>query len=323
MKNIALIGAAHIHTPGFMKRFRDRTGLHLSHVWDHDRDRRDRWAKEMNAQAIADPADALSDPNVSAVIVCSETARHEPLVTAIAAAGKDMFVEKPLGMGSDDAARMARAIEAAGVAFHTGFFQRGSPVNQFLKARIEDGSFGRITRARQSNCHEGSLKGWFDTEWRWMADPAQAGVGAFGDLGAHALDLLLWWLGPVTEASAVLGVATGRYGDCDEYGEGLLRFSSGVAGTLAAGWVDVTDPVTTLISGTDGHAVVIDKQLRFKSAHVAGADGIGTWIDLPNAQPAGFDLFLDWLEGKQPADNFVTAAACAERNRVMALMYRN
>jgi predicted dehydrogenase len=49
---------------------------------------------------------------------------------------------------------------------------------------------GKITRARGSNCHSGSLGGWFDKEYRWMADPKIAGVGAFGDLGTHKLDIL-------------------------------------------------------------------------------------------------------------------------------------
>ena len=30
-----------------------------------------------------------------------------------------------------------------------------------------------------------------------MADPAQAGVGGFGDLGTHSLDILLWLMGDV------------------------------------------------------------------------------------------------------------------------------
>jgi predicted dehydrogenase len=321
MKSIALLGASHIHVPGFMKRFREREGLAISHVWDHIPDRRAKWAAEMGAQSIADPAEALNDASVDAVIVCSETVLHTPLVSAVAAAGKPVFVEKPLGMDGADSTGMAQAIAAAGVPFQTGFFMRGAPVNLFLKARIQDGSFGRITRVRQSNCHAGLFAGYFDTDWRWMADRGQAGVGAFGDLGAHALDLLLWWLGPVESAAAVLGTATGRFGDIDEYGEGLLHFENGVAATLGAGWVDLANPVTTEISGTAGHAVVFNKELFFRSQHIAGATGTAPWTALPPAQPAGFDLFLDWLQGNASTANFVSAAECAERDTVMEMMY--
>ena len=38
--------------------------------------------------------------------------------------------------------------------------------------------------------------GWFDGEWRWIADKNEAGGGGFADLGAHALDIVLWCLSP-------------------------------------------------------------------------------------------------------------------------------
>jgi len=318
MKKIALLGAAHIHTPGFMKRFAQRETIILSHVWDHDRTRRARWAREMKANAIATPAEALSDPDVAAVIVCSETVHHEALVVAAAEAGKAIFAEKPLGMAAGDARRMADAVERHRVVFQTGYFQRGLPAHQFIAARIADGSLGTITRARVSNCHAGASLGWFDTEWRWMADPAQAGVGAFGDMGAHALDLLMWWLGPVAAASSALGIAMDRYG-CDEYGEGLLRFRSGAVATLAAGWVDVANPVTALVSGTRGHITVSEGKVWLKRE----GDDAAQEAALPAPQPAGFDLFLDWLEGKADTAGFVSARACAERNAAMDMLYQN
>ena len=61
-----------------------------------------------------------------------------------------------------------------------------------------------------------------------MTDLKQAGVGAFGDLGTHALDLMLWMLGDVERVTATLQVALGKYRpDCDETGEALFRFSRG------------------------------------------------------------------------------------------------
>ena len=177
-------------------------------------------------------------------MICSETNRHEELVLPVAAAKKHLFVEKPLGMGARDAFMMAEAIEKAGVLFQTGYFMRGYAAHQFIKAQVAAGSFGIITRVRHSNCHSGALGGWFDTDYRWMADPAIAGCGAFGDLGTHVLDILLWIFGDVKEVTASIGTAIARYPNCDEFGEGMLNFSAGMVGTLAAGWVDINDPVT-------------------------------------------------------------------------------
>ena len=152
-----------------------------------------------------------------------------------------------------------------------------------------------------------------------MADPKIAGVGAFGDLGAHMLDILLWLVGDVSEATAQLDRGTGAYEGCDETGEGLLRFTNGTIGTLAAAWDDVADPVTLQICGTEGHAVIINGDLYFKSSHVDGADGKTPWTDLPPAQPASLDAFLDAVEGKPAA--LVTVREAATRSAVMEALY--
>ncbi len=72
-----------------------------------------------------------------------------------------------------------------------------------------------------------------------MADPEIAGVGAFGDLGTHKLDILMWLLGEIESVTADIKSVTGRYGDCNETGEAMIRFKHGIIGTLAAGWVDM------------------------------------------------------------------------------------
>ncbi|MCP4164525.1 MAG: Gfo/Idh/MocA family oxidoreductase [Chloroflexi bacterium] len=317
---LALVGCAHVHTPGFVERLKVRDDVHVKYVWDHDLARAERCSSELGALPTTDVDRIWSDGAIEGVIICSETNRHEALVLAAARAGKHLFVEKPLGMGAIDAYRMADAIDAAGVLFQTGYFQRGNPFHLFLHEQIANGAFGTITRIRHSNCHSGSLGGWFDREWRWMADVSIAGVGAFGDLGTHSLDILMWLMGDVQRVTASLGAATARYESCDEFGEGLLVFENGMIGSLAAGWVDVADPVTLILSGTEGHAVVSHGELYFKSEHVQGADGTKPWTALPNAWPHAFELFLDALAGK-PDVPLVSAQEAALRSAVMEAMY--
>ena len=319
MVQVALAGCGHIHTPGFVKRLQARSDVQVKYVWDHDAARAGKQAEALSTRTVLEVDQIWDDPQVTGVIICSETNRHEALVLAGAAAGKHLFVEKPLGMGSADAYRMADAIEKAGVLFQTGYFQRGNPIHLFLRERIAEGAFGKITRIRLSNCHAGSLKGWFDTEWRWMADPAQAGVGGFGDLGTHALDIMLWLMGDVSRVTADIDVATGRYGDCDEYGEGLLKFKNRAIGSLAAGWVDVAHPVSLILSGTEGHAYVANGKLYFQSSHVAGADGQEPWTALPEAWPHAFDLYLDALTGRDAP--LVPVHEAAMRSSVMEALY--
>lgn len=323
MKQLGYIGVAHIHTPGFVKTLNERSSeFKVKAVWDEQAKRADITANKLNTQTVDDINIILEDDEIEAVVIASETNVHENLVEKAASAGKHLFVEKPLGMKASDAYAMQKAIDSAGVIFQTGHFMRGFAHNIFIKQLIEDGALGKITRIRHSNVHEGALddwfsSGWFDDGWLWMTDVEQAGVGAFGDLGAHSLDILMWLMGNVAQVTAQIDTAINRYG-CDEYGEGLMRFENGVIGTLAAGWVDVMRPMPIMVAGTDGMVYENDGKLYLKSKHIKGADG-SEWTDLPEMLPHAFDLFLDALNGEDVP--LVTAKEAADRTAVMAAFY--
>ena len=329
MVQIAFVGCAHIHVPGFVRMLAPRSDIKVAAMWDDDPRRSKVWAERTNSR-VADSAESIvNDPSISAVIVCSETSKHEKLVKLVTKAKKHVFIEKPIGMGSADAYAMAKDVEAAGVIFQTGYFQRSDAKNRFIKSLIDAGAFGRITYASGSNAHPGALEDWFKAkpdvvyeDWRWMADVKESGVGGFGDLGTHSLDILLWWLGDVSLATAQLDKVTNTYG-CDETGQGLMRFKNGTIGTLHAGWVDRADPLKYTVSGTDGHAAIVDNDLfvvskkdqRFTTRRKV-EDG-----ELPANAPHAFELFLDAVAGKTPAVPLVTVKEAAYRSAVMEALY--
>jgi len=319
--SVALVGAAHIHAPGLADIMKRRNDARVKWVWDHDANRAQKYAGDLGAQVAGELRQIWTDPEIAAVIIYSETNRHHELVLAAAKAGKHMFVEKPLGITAKESAGMAEAIEKANLLFTTGYFMRTDPKHLFLKQEVAKGNFGQITRVRGSNCHAGSLGGWFDSDYRWMADPKIAGVGAFGDLGTHKLDILMWLFGDVEAATADVRSVTGRYGDCDETGEGLLQFKSGVIGTLGAGWVDIEDPVQLLISGTEGHAAVVDNHLYYRSKKLPGSDSKEPYTQLPPGLPPPMAQFLDAVGGAKDQP-LVTPREAAARVSVMEAMYK-
>lgn len=329
MLTTAFLGVAHIHTPNFINRLNERDTVKVKYVYDHESERGQRRAGEVGADFVDNIDVILNDPEVTSVVICSETNRHLELVTRAAAAGKHMFVEKPLAASSEEAAQMQEAVEKAGVVFQTGFFMRSWPTTQFIKQEVAAGHLGAVTRMRYTNGHSGALGGWFDEEWRWIADKEQAGGGGFADLGAHALDIILWVLrgasggpcGEVKSVAASLGTATKRYGDIDEYGTGLISFDSGAAAVVEASWVDPKFGSPIEVFGTKGQIQVSGSKVKYYSELVEGADG-GEWTELPKEGPHAFDLFFNKLEGKELTVPLVSIEEAAAESRVMSELYR-
>ncbi len=131
----------------------------------------------------------------------------------------------------------------------------------------------------------------------------------------------MWLFGDVKAVSADIKVVTGRYGDCDEAGTSLMRFASGVTGTLTAGWVDIANPVKLIVAGTEGQAVIVNGALHFESKKVEGSS-LETALDRPSRAPP--DAPLAPVRGRRrrrrhrsPGDPGEAAA----RVVVMAAMY--
>jgi predicted dehydrogenase len=321
MIQLAIAGVAHIHMPFYVNLLKQRKDTKLLGVWDPLPQRAEKYAGELGAPAVNDLGKLLKSPGLDAVLICSETNRHREIALQVTAARKHLFVEKPLGLNGPDAEIIADAVHKAGVIFQTGYGKRVYGYTQFLREHIQKGSFGKVTRVRASCVHNGGLQGKFDDEWRWMADPLQSGVGGFGDMGSHGLDLLIWWMGEVEEATACVQKATERYPGCDEFGEGMLKFKCGAVGTLAAGWVDLTDPHDFVVWGTEGQAYVTrSDDLYFRSIHVPGADGKKPWTELPPKTAHPVEDFFEAIRGK-PGTALISAPEAAYVDRVMTAMY--
>ena len=99
-------------------------------------------AAEHDAQAVA-LEQALADPQVGAVVICSSTDTHADLIQRAAAAGKAIFCEKPVDLDLERARACAAAVQKAGVTCMIGFQRRFDPTFAALKQRLDAGEIGQ------------------------------------------------------------------------------------------------------------------------------------------------------------------------------------
>lgn len=315
---IAILGCAHIHVPHYLGAIAARSDVALIAVADDD---------PALAESTADRAGStvrsvdaiLLDPAIDAVLVCSRTARRRPLFEAVAAARKPLFVEKPLAVNGSDARMLASLISASPALFHVGYFMRELEAYRVARDLVLSGRLGTVTRARISILHNGSNERWFVGDYGWMLEESEAGFGHFGDLGVHAVDLLLWIFGIGVEAvTASVGRVPGAQGALDHFGEGTLRYASGVLATIAASGVNASSPLTIELHGTAGVVLVEGGRLLTYGLTVEQAPAVRG----PTPKD-GLDLFLDAVKGDPRAiKRLIDPVTAAQSVVLVDAMYR-
>jgi predicted dehydrogenase len=173
------------------------------------------------------------DAEVDAVVVAVPNAQHAAVACAALEAGKPVLIEKPLAAQWDDARAIANAAARGGVPVSAGYVFLNSPAVAWAIQTVRAGDLGvplhiALTHAEDYAAVQGPAHG------EWRADPAQAGFGALGDLGAHALSLGLALCGPVRRVSALMGRVPGRTSATDDHASALIAFAGGAQGTVTA-----------------------------------------------------------------------------------------
>lgn len=131
--------------------------------------------------SVAESAEALfADPNINAVYICTYHDTHARYAVQAAAAGKHLFIEKPMAITLEDSQAIYDAVEASGILCMTGFKMRYYPLVAKAKELIELPVLlaGQITEKR-----------WPDDSW--ANDPVKGGGNVLSQ-GCHAVDLLCY-----------------------------------------------------------------------------------------------------------------------------------
>lgn len=242
-----------------------------------------------------DAAKLVNDPEVDAVYVASPPGVHLEGVRLATAAGKPVYVEKPMARNARECDEMIALCAAAKAKLFVAFYRRAMP--RFLKARqLMENAIGTLTAVNYR----------FSTSTPANADPAQgawrvaaadAGGGLLLDLGSHLLDYLDFCFGPLEDVEGKAArLATAA--DVEDAVAMTFRTRSGVPGMASWNFSSFVKEDVLEFTGTAGRVSV--NFFQGDPVKLETAKGV-EFFDIPNpphvAQPL-IQTIVDELLGR-------------------------
>ena len=193
--------------------------------------RRNAFAERFGFPVTDDLDRIVDDPSIDYAVLLTPPNARIDLVRRLAAAGKQILMEKPVERTTPAAAAIVEVAERAGITLGIVLQHRFREVAELLAARLEGGALGTIAAAniavpwwREQSYYDEPGRGSY----------ARDGGGVLISQAIHTLDLALSLAGPVDEVVAVAGTTALHRMEAEDFVAAGIRFANGAFGSLMA-----------------------------------------------------------------------------------------
>src|SRR5476649_1149956 len=192
----------------------------------------------------------LADPEIEAIINTTPNDVHLATTSAAAAAGKHVFLDKPIANTVSDGSEITECCSKAGVVLALGYQRRRESHFRWIKQQIDAGVFGKMVNA-EANISRDRL-GQFDlSSWRYTAAGMPGGVML--QIGIHYADVLYYLLGPIKAVSGQF-MRLVLPGDNPDVASLILEHEDGALSTLNACYASASEYYLMNIYGKEATA---------------------------------------------------------------------
>ncbi len=192
----------------------------------------------------------LDDRAIEAIINTTPNDSHLETTRAAAAAGKHVFLDKPIANTVIDARAITDACRKAGVVLALGYQRRRESHFRWIRQRIDEGAFGRLVNA-EANISRDRLGKIDLNSWRYTAAGMPGGVML--QIGIHYTDVLEYLLGPVKAVEGRLARLV-LPGDNPDVASLVLEHENGALSTLNASYASASEYYLMNIYGKEASA---------------------------------------------------------------------
>lgn len=218
------------------------------------------FAAKYGCQAAPSYESILEDRSIQAIINTTPNNVHLETTRAAAAAGKHVFLDKPIANTIVDARALTAACRTAGVVLALGYQRRRESQFRWVRKQIDDGVFGKLVNA-ESNISRDRL-GQIDlNSWRYTAEGMPGGVML--QIGIHYADVLEYLMGPIKSVSSRFAQLV-LPGDNPDVASLVFEHDNGALSTLNASYASASEYYLMNIYGKEASAYYdLHQGLRF------------------------------------------------------------
>ena len=228
---IALIGAGYIadfHARGLQT----IPDVEIVAVVAKEMDEAKEFAQKYNIKdTYTEISDIIERNDIDAVIIGTPNQFHAPYAIEFLKSGKDVFLEKPMGISAEEGRQITEASIKYDQLVMVGHMWRFDEDTNYLKDIVQEGKLGKIFKTKGYGIHENwGPSGWFTKK-------SLAGGGALADMGVHAIDTIRYILGDPKPAKVYARISTnfGDY-DVDDTGIIVITWDNGTESIIESGW---------------------------------------------------------------------------------------
>ena len=178
-------------------------------------------AEDYNLKYTTTIKDFIDDQNITAVVIVTPSSTHYELSKLFLENGKDVFVEKPITLNSEEAKNLIQIAEKQNKLLMVGHLFRFHPAVRDLKRRIDLGEFGKIQMI---------------ITYRFAFGVPRKDMGVVFALAVHELDLSCYFLNEAFPKSIIADNARFHQKEVEEMANISMEFSSGAKVYMMESW---------------------------------------------------------------------------------------
>ena len=233
-------------------------GANLVCVCDLQEEKVKATAQELDCDWTTSYDRMLARDDIDAIGVYTSSGTHADFANQAVAAGKHVFVTKPMDIDLDKCDRLIEAAKRANLVLAVDFIRRYRKIDHQVRKAVVDGLIGNVILGDLRMKWYRS-QSYYDGGWPagWRSRSSTEG-GSAANQGVHSIDQLQWFMGDVKTVQGRCGTFNHEI-ETEDCSVGILTFASGAFGMIQTTTCSYPSLGTTLqINGSKG-TITMDK----------------------------------------------------------------